>query len=478
MVKMENCNWNWIVEGTLDDETDSKKASRTVKVYMDGDRESLHEAGTSPPAPIESIPATTSEDAETARQMLEKRFKLHKKLRQETKAKHDAIKAKASRKKDSRVDHKNMPHKWKDAAVLENELKARECTKVLMSPEHIRPFPGHVYSTEPMRNADEIQAIQECAASAAKREKASNADVEEYLKLDQSKLPLHLFDSSEYDTSTPDEMLHQCHTGASPYFVKGEWRWRACEIQSYNHATEKYTIQFVGSDKEKTVRRINLRFDHEDAALFQRRIDEAIRRREDAKAQMRFDHFVAQQSVLEPRAMSRSTLEGIHRRVVDGLTADVVVEETHAALLRSLTDVVIRDYTQSMKKAVLWYRLQFDQPLLEKYTSLNLAPVPPRPSPPVFGKMAIPHHAFAKHVKAIAAKHFTASDGFLNVLRKIYHGWETTFLHLTFCATSFDALPLPCRLIEFSEIQTAHCIKITDMLSTVSFPCASPLTAM
>ncbi|KAH9098913.1 hypothetical protein LEN26_016540 [Aphanomyces euteiches] len=440
---------------------------------MDGDRESLHEdAGTSrPPAPIESIAATTiksEDDAETARRMLEARFKLHKKLRQETKAKHDAIKAHASRKKESRVDHKNMPHKWKDAAVLENELKARECTKVLLSPEHIRPFPGHVYSTKPMRdrNADEIQAIQEYAASAAKRERESNADLEEYLKLDQSKLPLHLFDSSEYDTSTPDEMLQQCHTGASPFFVKGEWRWRACEIQSYNPPTEKYTIQFVGSDKEKTVRRINLRFDNEDAALFQRRIDEAIRRREEAKAQMRFDHFVAQQSVQEPRAMSRSTLEGIHRRVVDGLTADVVVEETHAALLRSLTDVVIREYTQSMKKAVLWYRLQFDQPLLEKYTSLNLAPVPPRPSPPAFGKMAIPYHAFAKHVKAIAAKHFTASDGFLNVLRKIYHGWETTFLHLTFCATSFDALPLPCRLIEFSEIQTAHCIKITDMLST------------
>ncbi|RHY56820.1 hypothetical protein DYB38_001612 [Aphanomyces astaci] len=294
--------------------------------------------------------------------------------------------------------------------------------------------------------------------------------MDEYLKLDQSKFPLHQFDSSEYDTKSPEEHLEECKTGASPFFVKGEWRWRPCQILSYNTDTEKYTIQFQGSDKDKTVRRINLRFDT--VPTFQKRIDEAIRRREDAKAQMRFDYFVSQQSVMEPRSMGRTTLEGIHRRVVDGLTPDVVVEDTHAQLLRGLTDVVIREYTRAMKKAVLWYRLEFDKPLLEKYRSLNLTALPLPPPAPTFGKIPIPASlmTFSKLRKKISHKHFTASSGFLNVLMKIYHGWETAFIHLTFCATAFDVLQLPCRLLDFSEIQLAHCAKITEMLSVVRPP--------
>ncbi|EQC41008.1 hypothetical protein, variant 1 [Saprolegnia diclina VS20] len=416
----------------------------------------------------EKTDLSPEEQLEHDRRMLEQRFRLHKRMRKEAKERLELIKTKSTRKKQSHVDYQNLPHKWKDAVVLEDELKRREQLKVLRGPELVRPFPGRIRTTAPITldaDAERQQQIDEYAKNAAKNEAAANVELDEYLKLDQSKLPLHQFDSTEYETKTADEWLSLTKMGASPFFVKNEWRWRPCVVDSYNSITEKYTIQFQGSDKQKQVRRINLRFDLEDPAVFQRRIDEAVRRREEAKAQMRFDYFIAQQDAIEPRAMGRPTLEGIHRRVVEGLTSDVGVEETHAVLLRNLTDVVIREYARSMKKAVLAHKLEFDDHLRFKYQSLNLTPIPRPLSAPAFGKVQIPDHAYDKARRIVGRKHYTAMGGFLPVLMKIYHGWETSFQKLTFCTTSLDTLSLPCRLADFDDVQMTHCSKVTEMLS-------------
>ncbi|RHY24412.1 hypothetical protein DYB25_000606 [Aphanomyces astaci] len=140
---------------------------------MDGDRDSHDVEDARSIEPLDSVVMSREEEAERARLMLEQRFLLHKRMRKDAKAKHDAIKAKASRRKDSHVDHKNMPHKWKDAAVLEQELKHKEHTKVLMGPEPIRQFPGKVYTTSPIRDrdADRLDAIDDYAASAAKNDR-------------------------------------------------------------------------------------------------------------------------------------------------------------------------------------------------------------------------------------------------------------------------------------------------------------------
>ncbi|OQR81357.1 axonemal dynein heavy chain, partial [Thraustotheca clavata] len=416
----------------------------------------------------DKMPLSHQEQIEKDRLLLEQRFRLHKRMRKQAKERLDNLKSKAARKKESHVDYQNLPHKWKEGIVLEEELKRREQLKILRGPEPVRAFPGRIRATSPLQLDSEFerqQQIEEYAKYAAENEHSANIELDEFLKLDQSQFPLHQFDSSEYETKSPDEWLALTKNGASPFFVKNEWRWRPCIIDSYNSLTDKYTIQFQGSDKQKQVRRINLRFDIEDPAVFQRRIEEAMLRREEAKAHMRFDYFIAQQNTIEPRAMGRPTLEGIHRRVVEGLTPEIGVEENHANILKSLTDVVIRDYARSMKKAVLAYRLKFDANLLIKYSSLNLTPITTPLPAPYFGKIQIPTHQYEKAQRIIGRKHYTALSGFLTVLLKIYHGWDTSFRHLTFCSTSLDQLTLPCHLAEFDNLQLAHCTRITEMLA-------------
>ena len=74
-----------------------------------------------------------------------------------------------------------------------------------------------------------------------------------------------------------------------------------------------------GKTKEKQVQRIHLRFDLEDQAAFEQRLDGAEQRREAAKSRMRFDHYVVQQPNSLVKAMQPETLQSINDKVVDGL---------------------------------------------------------------------------------------------------------------------------------------------------------------
>lgn len=438
--------------------------------------------------------APTSGEYTSTEEHLLARFRLHKQQRRQkdawlTQTRHAATTARKKGKTPMQVDHNNYPHRWKDASVFAHEHELRAQQKMIRGHEPVRLYPGTLRKKVFNMENSELEAIVAAAQSSAASVGQGDAKLqdpakgEEFLRIDQSQFPLHLFDSDEFETRAPEEWIAQGSTGASPYFHKGDWRWRQCAVLSYDSEKHKFLVQFQGSDKQKRVKRINLRFDSETPELFQQRIDAAVRRREEAKAQLRFDHFLTKQSGNNLRGMSRSTLEKVHQRVVDSLPPQIVLADGQPAanLLRALTDATIQDYTRSMKKAVLHDQLRSNVDLQDKCAALNLLLPSDNMAVPEFGKVMIPPHAFDRNQKKIASTHYTCSSQLLTVLLRMYTGWEKTFqrvllVHVDFPMSSPNnagatspgkyeiAHSFPFRLLDFQALQTNHQNKAAEIL--------------
>jgi dynein heavy chain len=481
------------------------------------------------------LPTPTSTRELSPEELLMARFRLHKKHRREKDAALRKIRIQAASRVSSHRPSSDasatspvikpyqkveavralLPPSSTDLARVD---QARDFQRRLKHAPPVRPYPGKLrrplYSlaagdSESTRRSSETTTSRVLDAASAEAvgvggadhdERTSHSpskavrDKDEFLKIDQSQFPLHLFDSDEYEPRPLDEWLADGPTmGFSPYYFRSEWRWRPCAVRALDADARKFLIQFQGSDKQKWVRRINLRFESESAAGFQARIDAAVKRREEAKAQLRFDYFLSKQAGASLRAMSRQTLERIHIRVVNGLADSVALADGQpaAALLRSLTDAVLADYTRSMKKAALLDHLRYDEALQEQYTAMSLTPVATGTEKfvPELGKVAVPEHAFQSHCKKLSRAHYSSSGPLLAVLFRMYAGWEKTFRKLLFVqvdeahlisagseentATTTTASPsntgtagavtpatlasqMPFRLLDFQALQTNH----------------------
>ncbi|KAF1789121.1 P-loop containing nucleoside triphosphate hydrolase [Phytophthora cactorum] len=406
-------------------------------------------------------------DSLTPEQQLLARFKLHKQHRKEkerrlqrtrqaaaSRASRNAAAASGAPKAPSnkqhkpksdltRVDHNNRPHRWKSAEELLREQERRAHQHQLSAP------------------APETTSHSE----------------EDILQLDQSQFPLHIFDSDEFEAHTPQEWLERERVGASPYFFLGEWRWRSCAVVSYDESRAQYLVQFQGSDRQKYVKRINLRFESESVVTFERRITAARERREQLKAMLRFDDFLARQDASQLRAMGRPTLERVHARVVAGLPERVALLDSQpaASLLRQLTDTAIQEYMRSMKKAALLAKLRSDPDLQARFQGLDLYPGTKKqiePGTVTYGKVAIPSHAFEKNRRRVGTVSYTSSPQLLAVLRRMYTGWEKTFQKLLLVqidqefdkATPTLASQMPFRVLDFQALQAAHANKVAEIL--------------
>ena len=89
-------------------------------------------------------------------------------------------------------------------------------------------------------------------------------------------------------------------------------------------AKGKYSVRFVGMTAVKRVKRINLNFEQEDQVNFKRRLAYAEEAREQTKALLRYDHFITSQPAAQMRPMQPQTLQGIHDRVMLGMTSSTV----------------------------------------------------------------------------------------------------------------------------------------------------------
>eukprot|EP00644_Phytophthora_capsici_P009072 jgi/Phyca11/526027/estExt2_fgenesh1_pm.C_PHYCAscaffold_60111 len=445
----------------------------------------------------QSVPSTSNGAGSlTPEQQLLARFKLHKQHRKEKERRLQQTRvAAASRASRSaaaasgasksvlkqakpgaadlmRVDHNNRPHRWKSAEELLVEQEKRMQQHQLRAPAAVRPFPGRI------RGQTFDESPKPIPLDSQEEESSMNPD-EEILQLDQSQFPLHLFDSDEFEAHSPQEWLERERVGASPYFFQGEWRWRSCAVISYDVDRAQYLVQFQGSDRQKLVRRINLRFESESAITFDRRVAAARERRDQVKAMLRFDDFLAKQDASQLRAMGRSTLERVHARVVAGLPERVALLDSQpaASLLRQLTDTAIQEYTRSMKKAALLTKLRNDPDLQARFRGLDLVPGSKKQTEPgaiTYGKVAIPAHDFKRSRRRVSTALYTSSPQLLAVLRRMYAGWEKTFQRLLLVQVDENSkegngastltAQMPFRVLDFQALQAAHANKVAEIL--------------
>ncbi|POM72929.1 Hypothetical protein PHPALM_10282, partial [Phytophthora palmivora] len=422
-------------------------------------------------------------DSLTPEQQLLARFKLHKQHRKEkerrlqqtrlaaaTRASRNAsgIKSPSSRHKPSkpgivdlsRVDHNNRPHRWKSAEELLREQERRMQQHQLTAAAPVRPFPGR------LRGAGD-ESLRQTAPLGTTEVEENKAITDEILQLDQSQFPLHIFDSDEFEAHTPQE-----------------W------IERERVDREQYLVQFQGSDRQKYVRRINLRFESESPVMFERRVAAARERREQVKAMLRFDDFLARQDASQLRAMGRPTLERVHARVVAGLPERVALLDSQpaAALLRELTDSSIQEYMRSMKKAALLTQLRSNPELQARFQDMDLVPGTKKQVKSggiTYGKVAIPAHTFERNRRRVNTASYTSSPQLLAILRRMYAGWEKTFQKLLLVyvdeesasntaasqrigaagtSTVTLASQMPFRVLDFQALQAAHANKVAEIL--------------
>lgn len=225
--------------------------------------------------------------------------------------------------------------------------------------------------------------------------------------------PSQIFDGVD-DTDENGVQTSWLESGSdamAPFYVGDEWQWRRCSVLSFNSTTNKYRVKFLPNGLEKEVKRLNLLFDAENRNEWQSCREAAKSSREEAKKRLRFDYFVSQQPMEEVRAVQGSTIRGIHEKVADGLPLDVAFPQQGTKLgnlLRDLTKQVIQQHTRSMKKSILFYKLEHSKVEKERYTQLGLPAVPEANPIPWSAKIDIPRHPYGERRKAMANIHYSS----------------------------------------------------------------------
>ena len=363
---------------------------------------------------------------------------------------------------DLPIDHNNMLNsvKHKEAVTIKRVYKTTRIPPM-------RPYPGKLQVVKrklvgaisyqdllALENAKKDVGFKDLTAEDLMRDP-------EYLKIDQSKLPLETFDNIELEAldKSPEEWL-QCGSFAqTPYYHSGEWIWRPVIVDGYDADTKQFLIHFTPNGLSKRVRRLNLQFDQEDIPKFRMRCEMAESARNEAKRIMRLDFFISKQPRELIRIIRKESISKIHERVVDGLPASLPFPEQDTPLgkvLRSLTGEIIHFYTHTMKKAVLYAKLTgcFKDPAMaHRYQQLRLPPIPDKSPAPRNGKVPCPFYPFPERLQRINSLHYSAVKEVLHVYKWLHNKWIQTFQFYNFFDVNLPVQSLPCLLKDFRSSQ-------------------------
>ncbi|GMH99793.1 hypothetical protein TrVE_jg2105 [Triparma verrucosa] len=411
---------------------------------------------------------------------------------------------------NARVDYKNMKKAWKteEQKQIEEESRLRVLRNRL--PESSKPFPYSIrqstiaadssvalyVSSQPgfcerkdfakaegkedfnpegkFFEEDEYWKVKPPdVPEEGNNKSAATTDDPNFLRLDISKLPLELFDGAEFleKDKSPEEWLSSCPEGSAAKFDGKTWKWRKVKVDSYDEETKKYSVTFIPSNTTKLVSRMNLLFDSEDKAFWERRRSAASKLRDETKQRLRFDHFVSEQPTSAVRPVQKHVLKGIHQAVRTGLPPDTPFptgdNPLGQMLLRSLTGEVIQSYTRSMKEAIVNHLLRNNKAYLEEYNSLRLPPVSPIMKAPENGKVPIPEplQEYEKSKHYIKTTHYSSTREVLKTFMWLNHTWDSNFSNSTFMDVGLEKLTLPTELEAFEGLQNKYSENMNDQLS-------------
>jgi len=286
----------------------------------------------------------------------------------------------------------------------------------------------------------------------------------DFLKIDQSKLPLEIFDNLEFEAMDkhPSEWIQSGCIGQTPFYHNQQWMWRDCVVLNYNDSLKQYEVQYIPDGIIKFVHRLNLKFAIENHVIFDARRKSAEDARTEAKQLMRLDHFINQQSKVEIRTIRQEILRCIHERICDGLPLTVPFPDqgTHLGnLLRKMTGELIHWYSYTMKKCVLYSKLRglnYDGKVEARFNLLQLPHPPLRKAAPAIGKVECPDYSFIDRKRRVSQLHYSAQKEVFFVYRWLYDKWIINFQGLAFMETSMKTLELPTTLDKFKQLQAEH----------------------
>jgi dynein heavy chain len=351
----------------------------------------------------------------------------------------------------------------------------------------IRPYPGEIREikrgVDGAVYADDLEKEEALKQSFGKgmSQEVSKEDLmlsADFLKLDQSKLPLEMFDNLEYESldRSPEEWMMASRRGTIPFYDSGSWTWRSVQVLGYNTDTNEYHVQFSPDGAKKFVGRLNLRFDEEEESAFTARRNFAKSAREEAKKVLRLDHFIGQQPKEAIRAIRQTSLHKIHERIIEGLPASIPFPEQGSplgSLLSNLTKQLILFYSRAMKTTVVFAQLSEApryrrEATVERYKQLDLPAVPAKPPVPRSGKVACPEPEvpYSLSRARIAASHCSSKKEILNVFKWLHDRWNRRFQNYAFMDVQLEGVTLPCSLDAFKRAQGERLENTAKQLKT------------
>ncbi len=442
-----------------------------------------------------------------------------------------------------RLNSHNLPERWfKDHGGGHGGGAGSAGSSLLPAKAAVRPFPSHIPATKrarkfgagPDRNvaraeilrfdADaEAQAAAEqaAAAEAAALAAAPNVRVKDpsFLKLDQSKLALEIFDDpqtyellfpagqspavwlanygqppaaeaaeaagkaatekeaekSDGAPAPPPPVSGAVHPKAtSPYYDGTAWAWRDCKVLGYSDADALFEIKFIGVAKTKRVRRLSVCFKDEDQQQFKERMAYCMALRETTKREMRLDHFLDSQPDGGVEQVPDWTLDHIARRIGSAKLLQGVgqsADSKQGRLLRELVADVGARYTRTCKKIVLNLRLpnnvreELKLPLTEDGGGGG------KPAAPWFGKIQLDadRMPFEDAKAAVRKKLFVSHPGVRRTIVDMYMAFFDKYSKMTFvdCAYTKEDLRSagPLTLDEFVARQEQACKALLKTLN-------------
>ena len=318
----------------------------------------------------------------------------------------------------NQLDHKNLPYSWRSVSssnLIENE---REETRKRFKRDGVRPHPNvridektetkqllgdsssvtkGQTATQVIRRRNprpKVARSSPLAAILPGREASGDSTVLEeptsplplkvtnpgFMGLNESVMPLEAFDDEKFETRSPTEWLENTREGKTPYYTNsggngGTWRWRACDIVSYDEISKRYNVVIQGlNPRKKAVKRLDLMFSTEDPKRFQKRVAAAREYRERFKEALRLRSFLEKTYDAKIHPMQASWLSQICRRAK--------ALKPHSATAKRLLAEVEYRYDIAVKTASVYHRLLVfcEKEVEEQYMSLRL-PDPPTRSP-------------------------------------------------------------------------------------------------
>ena len=313
----------------------------------------------------------------------------------------DAMTARSDAGKARRVNARNIPVAIAAAKAEKRRVKFPP-KRASRKAGEVRPIVGGTFNTGPMRvrlteeqeravrarKAVEVRSPYNPQAALAVEPLNETAHSRSFLQIDESQLPLALFDSDDFESHTPQEWLEIDNEGFAMYYDGRAWEWTTVDVLGYDDNVQKFKVRFHDSGDLKSVGRLGLRFKSEDKALFDARLDFVKDARERCKAAMRLEHFVKCMDTSKAHRLSQTQVKRIIRR------SGVAVEALSMSQLKGVVAEVMKQYVDSVQRGSVFYKVAHDEKFSAEYLALRL----PLPSPPAaaphFGKLQIPGSSF------------------------------------------------------------------------------------